>query len=215
MMFGPDRRLYAFQSEAVQIVAYDVNSNETVIADNVQCRDLAVTHGNEIYFTDPSNHKVWFIDANRQKRVVDQFINSPSGVQLTPDQSWLLVSDADGQFVYSFQILPDGSLTNRQRYFYLHLEDGSTQSGAGAMTVDTQGRLYVATEMGVQICDQAGRVQCILSAPHRSEIPAIAFGGANVDELYLACGDTIYKRKTKAKGVLSFQDPIKPPTPRL
>ena len=31
----------------------------------------------------------------------------------------------------------------------------------------------------------------------------------------LGDGDKVYKRKTKTKGVLSFQAPIKPPTPRL
>ena len=39
--------------------------------------------------------------------------------------------------------------------------------------------------------------------------------GRRLDELYVTNGDKVFKRKTKAKGVLSFQAPIKPPTPRL
>ena len=30
------------------------------------------------------------------------------------------------------------------------------------MEVDSAGRLYVATRLGIQVCDQAGRVNCIL-----------------------------------------------------
>jgi sugar lactone lactonase YvrE len=83
------------------------------------------------------------------------------------------------------------------------------------MTVDTQGRLYVSTEMGIQICDQAGRVNGIILAPRRKPISDVVFGGPNLDELYVTCGDRVYKRKTKAKGVLTFLEPIKPPAPHL
>jgi hypothetical protein len=41
------------------------------------------------------------------------------------------------------------------------------------------------------------------------------FGGANFDELYATASDKVYRRKTKAKGVLSSQPPITPPAPRL
>ena len=83
------------------------------------------------------------------------------------------------------------------------------------MTVDTQGWLYVATEMGIQICDQPGRVHGIILPPRKGAITSIAFGGPNRDELYVTCGDQVFKRKTKAKGVLTFEEPIKPPVPGL
>ena len=41
------------------------------------------------------------------------------------------------------------------------------------------------------------------------------FGGPDFDELYATCGDKVLKRKLTAKGVLSFQAPIKPGAPRL
>jgi sugar lactone lactonase YvrE len=44
----------------------------------------------------------------------------------------------------------------------------------------------------------------------------VCFGGKDLSELFIACGDTIYKRPTKAKGVVSGQQaPIKPPAPKL
>jgi len=127
----------------------------------------------------------------------------------------LYVADTRGQFVYSFQIQPDGSLAHRQRYFYLHLANGSTQSGADGMTVDAVGRLYVTTEIGLQICDQAGRVNGIVLKPQNKWLSNPVFGGPNLDTLFVTCGDKVYKRKTKATGVLSSRAPIQPPPPRL
>ncbi|HWF18543.1 MAG TPA: SMP-30/gluconolactonase/LRE family protein [Verrucomicrobiae bacterium] len=215
LMFGPDGKLYGCQIGARRIVSFAADGKEEVIAKDTDCNDLAVTHTGEIYFTDHINKKIWFINAQHEKRLVDEGIAFPNGIRLTPDQGLLQVSDTKGQFVYSFQVEPDGSLVDKQRYFDLHIVDGAMQSGADGMTVDTEGRLYVTTEMGIQICDQAGRVQCIIPKPARAGLPAVAFGGANRDELYVACGDKLYKRKTKAKGVLSFEAPIKPPAPHL
>lgn len=215
LMFGPDGKLYGCQIGSKHIVSYDPDGKEHVITRVEDCNDLAITHSGDIYYTDHTHKKIWLITAKGEKRLVDSGIASPNGIRLTPDQSLLQVSDSKGQFVYSFQIEPDGSLADKQRYFYLHLVDGSMQSGADGMTVDTEGRLYVTTEMGVQICDQAGRVQAILPKPQRAPLVAVAFGGANRDELFIACGDKLYKRKTKAKGVLSFEAPIRPPAPHL
>ena len=146
--------------------------------------------------------------------VVDAGIESPSGVCLSPDQSLLYVCDTRGQFVYSYQIQSDGSLAAKQRYFHLHEPDGVT-SGADGMTVDTDGRLYVATALGVQFCDQAGRVNGIIAKPQNKWLANVVFGGPKFDTLFVTCSDKVYKRKTLATGVLSFQPPIKPETPRL
>lgn len=215
LMFGPDGKLYACQNNNQRIVAYDPEGTEAVLAEDVNSNDLAVTHNAEIYFTDPGNQRVWFINAKKEKRVVDTGIARPNGVLLTPDQSLLIVADSSGQFVYSFQIQPDGSLAHKQAYFHLHLPDGRTDSGADGMTVDTEGRLYVTTRLGLQMCDQAGRVNGIIAKPQDKWLANVVFGGPNLDTLYVTCADKVYKRKTKAQGVLSAQAPILPPRPRL
>jgi sugar lactone lactonase YvrE len=214
-MFGPDGKLYACQNGKKRIVAYDTEGKETVLTEGIESNDLAVTSNGGMYVSDPSNKQVWFINRKGEKQIVDTGITRPNGVVLSPDQSLLLVADTAGQFVYSFQIQPDGSLAYKQPYFHLHLADGATQSGADGMTVDTQGNLYVTTQVGLQVCDQAGRVNGIISKPQRAWLSNVVVGGPNLDELYVTCNDKVYKRKTKAKGVLSFQQPIQPPTPKL
>jgi sugar lactone lactonase YvrE len=215
LMFGSDGKLYACQNGNKRIVAFDDNAKEETIAEQVESNDLAVAHNGNIYFSDPANKKVWFINAKHEKKVADTGISEPNGVLLSPDQTLLYVADTHGQFVYSFQIQPDGSLDHKQRYYHLHLVDGATQSGADGMTVDTQGRLYVTTEMGVQVCDQAGRVQGIILKPQDKWLSNVAFGGPELDELYVTCEDKVFKRKTRAQGVLSLDPPVKPTAPRL
>ena len=64
------------------------------------------------------------------------------------------------------------------------------------------------------MCDQAGRVNCIIPTPNR-KVSNVAFGGPKFDTLYATCGDKVYRRKTQATGVLSWQAPVLPPKPRL
>jgi len=215
LMFGPDRKLYACANGKRQITTYDDAGKETVFAEDLGSNDLCLANNGNLYVTDPGHQRVWLITKEKEKKVVDEGIKFPNGVRLTPDQSLLVVDDTQGQFVYSFQIQPDGSLTNKQRYFHLHLADGSTQSAADGMTYDTQGRLYVATELGLQFCDQAGRVNGIIAKPQNKWLANVVFGGPKFDTLFVTCSDKVYKRKTRAEGVLSFREPIKPPAPRL
>jgi sugar lactone lactonase YvrE len=104
-------------------------------------------------------------------------------------------------------------MAEAQSYGELEVAKG-TKPDVGGLCVDTNGWLYVATSLGIQVLDQAGRVNFIISTPR----PAldVCFGGKDLSELFIACGDTIYKRPTKAKGVVSGQQPpIKPPAPKL
>ena len=89
------------------------------------------------------------------------------------------------------------------------MPDTADDSGADGMRVDRDGRLYVATRMGIQVCDQAGRVNCIIPTPN-GKVANLCFGGADFDTLYATCGDKVYKRKVKVKGANAFQEPIKP-----
>ena len=83
------------------------------------------------------------------------------------------------------------------------------------MTMDTTGRLYVATRLGVQVLDQLGRVHIILRKPGEGFLTNVVFGGKNLDTLYATCGDSVYRRKLKARGVVPWQAPIQPPRPGL
>ena len=213
--YGASGYLYGCESGENRISVYNAQGYPTPLLHASGVGDMTITHKGEMYFTDPAHHRIWYVNELGKKILVDEGIAEPTSVQLTPDQSLLLVTDAHGQFVYSFHIQPDGTLAAKQRYFYLHLADASLASHAGGMAVDAKGWLYVATELGVQICDQPGRVNCILPPPQRDLITSVALGGAKFDELFVTCGDRVYKRKTLATGVVSALAPIRPAKPGL
>ena len=215
MMFGPDGRLYAGATRTRQIVAYDASGAAQVLAEDMPSNDLAVNVKGDLYFTDTANKKVWFLPKAGKPRVVDEGIESPNGVLFSPDQSLLYVSDYTGQLSWVFQIQPDGSLAHKQRYFYVHVPDAATRSGSDGMAVDADGRVYIATTLGVQVFDQIGKCHAIIPAPQRAALSNVEFGGPNFDELYVTNGDKVFKRKTRVKGVLSWRPPITPAPPRL
>ena len=214
LMFGPDGKLYACQDGKKRIVAYDSEGNESTVAEEVNCNDLCVTHQGGIYFTEPPKKQIWYVPPGGQKRVVDSNERSgiafPNGIRLTPDQSLLLVADMRGQFVWSYHIEPDGSLSAKQPYFHLHLADGKMESGADGMTVDSNGTLYVTSHLGVQFFDQLGRANGIISKPQNKWLANLVFGGPELNYLYACCTDKVYRRKTKVHGVHFFQAPVKP-----
>jgi len=137
----------------------------------------------------------------------------PNRLAVSPDQTRLYASGYDSRFITSFEILPDGSLSNWQKYHELELND-SGKIETGGLCVDTNGWLYVATALGIQVCDQAGRVNFIIPTPQQPH--DVCFGGKDLSELFIACGDKIYRRPTKAHGIVSGQmPPIKPAPPKL
>jgi gluconolactonase len=215
MMFGPDGRLYTGATRTRQIVAYDPTGTAQVLTEDMPVNDLAVNVKGDLYFTDTANKKVWLLPKGGTPRVVDEGIESPNGVLFSPDQTLLYVSDYVGQLSWVFQIQPDGSLAYKQRYFYVHMPDAATRSSSDGMAVDAEGRVYIATALGVQVFDQIGKCHAIIPAPQRMSLSNVEFGGPNFDEMYVTNGDKVYKRKTKVKGVLSWRPAIKPPAPRL
>jgi sugar lactone lactonase YvrE len=116
--------------------------------------------------------------------------------------------------VWSFQVQKDGALANAEPFYHLETGDDSSQSGADGMTVDNEGHLYVTTRLGVQICDQPGRVVGIISKPHSGSLSNAVFAGPGLEWLYVTAGDRVYRRHMRRKGVLPWQ-PMKPPQPRL
>jgi sugar lactone lactonase YvrE len=190
-----------------------------VIAEGLRGNDLVVLHDGSMFVTEPSGDpakaaSVTFISARGEKKIVDSGLKFPNGVTTSPDQSLLYVAESRSHWVYSYQIQPDGSLAHKQRYFWLHVPDTAEDAGADGIRVDRDGRLYAATRMGVQICDQAGRVNCILPTPN-GRASNIAFGGPEFDTLFATCGDKVFKRKLKVKGANAFAAPIKPKAPGL
>ena len=219
LMFGPDGRLYAAEPGKKRIVSYGADGAESVVASAVDARDLAVTSKGLIYFTDPAARRIWLLDAAKRKRVAFQSTAEssmafPSGLRLTPDEHLLNVADRDGRWVWSFEIAPDNLLRYGMAFHHLEAPDDSAVTQAGGMTLDTTGHLFVATKLGIQICDQPGRVVGILRKPQAGVVNSVVFGGAGLHTLYATAGDKVYARTLRRTGVLPWV-PVKLPRPQL
>ncbi len=217
--FGPDGRLYSAAGGEQKIIAYDPQGKATVIADGFRGNDLVVANNGNVYVTHPGWNgvdpsQVILIKPNGERKVVDTGLRFANGITLSPDQTLLYVDDMVSHWVYSYQIQPDGSLQSKQRYYWLHVPDTADYSQSDGMRVDRDGRLYVATRMGIQVCDQAGRVNAIIPTPN-GRVSNLTFGGPDFDTLFATCGDKVFKRKLKIKGASGWDKPVKPAAPRL
>ena len=218
--FGPDGRRYAVATQDQEVVAYDASGVKSVLARGIAGNDLVVARNGDVYVTNPpagsSNEpsKVWLLRPGKEPAVVDAGLRFANGVTLSPDQTLLYVADYRSHWVYSYQIRPDGTLAHKQRYFHLHEPDEEDMSFADGLRCDREGRLYVATRLGIQVCDQAGRVNAIIPVPN-GRVSNLCFGGARFDTVYATCGDKVYRRRLNAVGANGWDVPHKPAAPRL
>ncbi len=235
----PDGRLLASDYNKKTLIAISASGAKATVARDVRPSALVVSHQGTIYFLDDYG-AVWMIGRNGRKQPAvaapkqgqaaskEEKDNPRSGgeksppvaeqaLTLTPDQS-LLIATGGGprKALMSWRVQADGTLTDGQTFYDLTAAYGQNGTHVAALAHDAQGWLYAATPTGIQICDQAGRVNGILALPERSSlVTGLAWGGANHDTLYVACGGNLYRRKMRAKGVLPFEAPVKPPSPRL
>lgn len=214
LAFGPDDRVYVTDAANAKIVAYTKDGKFATISLGIRGLNLVVTHSGAVYLTEPEigdglSGKVWLIKSNGQKTLLDSGLNHPSGIALSPDGLWLAVAESKTHWGYSYRVAPDGTAQDKQRFYWFHVPDEADDSGAGALAMDRDGRLYAATRMGVQVFDRNGRMRAILPVPG-GEVTGLAFGGANFDTLYVSCADhKLYWRKLRVPGAPPWAEPIK------
>lgn len=120
--------------------------------------------------------------------------------------------EANSHWGYSYRVQDDGSVTDRQKFYWLHVPDTADDSGASAACFDRDGRLYVATRMGVQVLDRNGRSRAILPLPLIDEpVTGVCFGGKDFDTLYTCAGGKVFARRMKSRGLPPAAAPIQLP----
>lgn len=213
MAFGHDGKLYAC-NDGKQIVRFDETGKSEPFLADTPCQSIATMPAG-FFFSDPATLTLYWSDYKGTKRKVDQLPSVITGIVPTPDHAFLHLGSNQSMFTWHYRISAEHDLEARQNYGYLHLPDGELSSGVGDMTVDTEGRVYVATKLGVQVLDQLGRVNLIFQRPSGTPATGISFGGPMFDMLYITCGEKVYRRKLNAQGAKTFEQPLELPKPRL
>jgi gluconolactonase len=215
--FGPDGTLYAVVPGEKEIVALSPQGHSRTVAEGIAAHGIVVRHDGMVYVSEPGEHsdmpsRVWQI-ASTGKKLVDEGLASASGVAFSPDGSLFYVAEKTTKWVYSYVVRPDGSLRDKQSYFWLHMTDIPNDSGAEDLAVDTHGNLYVATRMGIQVCDQNGRVRAILPLPTPcGPVRSLCFAGEHFDVLYVTDGKQVFKRRLKVRGFAPWAAPMAVPS---
>src|SRR5260221_5280053 len=218
--FGPDGKRYTVAGGTKQILSYDKNEKETVVADSIPGNDLVVANNGNIYVTSPNGvtptGKLYLICPNGERVAVDSTLKFPNGVTISPDQTQLYATESATHWVWAYKIKKDGTLTYKQRYGWLHTPDTEDNAWPDGIRCDTAGRMFVATRIGIQVLDQLGRVNAILPIPpSNGQASNVCFGGPDFNILYVSAGDKVFRRKLKTRGANSFDKPIKPGNPRM
>ncbi len=142
----------------------------------------------------------------RAIRIEDKMIR-PNGIQLSRDQKTLYVSDSNGADIIAWDVQPDGLVRNRRAFASLTGRStrdnglGGIKTFADGMTIDNDGRLYVATGGGVEVMSEQGK--------HLGTIPIkcppadcqnLAFSGSGKGTLYVGGAGSLYKIAMIARG---------------
>jgi sugar lactone lactonase YvrE len=201
------------------VVIFDGKNSKT-LADSAACNDITVAFNGNIYITQPDGRdrpgKLILVRPNGKKEVVDTGLRFPNGLCLNPDQTQLYVTESASHWVWAYSINTDGTLSNKQKFGYLHVRDVDENAWSDGLKCDSDGRIYVTTLSGIQVMDQLGRVNAIIPTPMaKGQVSNLCFGGPNFDVLYASSADKVFRRKVKVKGANGFEKPFKAGVPKL
>jgi enterochelin esterase-like enzyme/sugar lactone lactonase YvrE len=208
LSFGSQGELYTVSSQTGKIVSYDPTGKATVYADGISGRYVLAMPGGGLYVTAAGERTgepgaVWFVKDGR-KTVVDSGLKLSTGLALRPDQWLLSVADGGSKWAYSYQVNPDGTLTNKERFFWLHVPDWEDDAGAESACYAKEGQLFLATRYGIQVCADDGPTQVILPLPGNARPIGVCLGGPEFDTLFAFSGEKIWKRKVKTHASGAF-----------
>lgn len=215
LSIGADGRLYSVSEKTGKIMSYDAEGHGTLVLDGLTGQSVVAMPNGSLYVTTNSNKpgnqgSVWLVKDGKSRQV-DAGQKFATGVAYRPDQWLLSVADGKSKWAYSYQIADDGSLIDKERFFWLHVADWDDDAGAETICYALEGQMFVATRSGIQICADDGPTQVILPLPDRSRATGVCLGGKEMDTLFAFCGNKIWKRKVKthAMGAFTPWTPVK------
>ncbi len=132
---------------------------------------------------------------------MDNGVGLPNGIQLSPDEKILYVADTTGEYVLAYDVAASGIVGERRNFARLTHGADVTSAGADGLAIDAEGRVYVATSLGVQIFSAKGVALGVITLPKRPQ--NLAFAGQNKQDLFIVGQGAVYRIHTRARGLLS------------
>jgi gluconolactonase len=93
---------------------------------------------------------------------------------LSPDERTLYVTNTEAG-ILAFDVQPDGSLRNSRPF-------AKPEGGQDGLAIDAAGRLYIASDIGVQVYSPQGQHIGLIPAPRH--LTSLGFAGTDKKALY-------------------------------
>lgn len=195
-----------------ELWSIDKEGNHTVLITDFNGKklngpnDLWIHPNSGIYFTDPlykrdywtrssemqqEGQYVYYLYPDRKTVIkVATDLVQPNGIIGTPDGKQLYIADIGANKTYVYDILPDGSLTNRKLF---------TSLGSDGMTIDNEGNIYL-TGRGVTVFNPEGE-QIEYIPVEANWTSNVCFGGKDMKTLFITASQYLYSLRMNVKGV--------------
>ena len=150
--------------------------------------DLTVDSRGGIYFSDAA---VLYIRPDGDViKVAD--VDRPHGLALSPDEKILYVANTLDETILAFDVHADGTIAGRREF---------AKVATGGITVDSAGRVYVATRIGVQIFSPQGARLGTIPIGMADGPQNLAFAGFDRKTLFVVGRGAVWKVGMQAQGV--------------
>jgi gluconolactonase len=137
---------------------------------SVRPNDLAADSQGGAYFTSGC---LFYANPNGTVTVAAEDLRT-NGIAFSPDDKILYVTNGAG--LVAFDVVGPGKLANRRDFAKL-------DSGGDGTAVDSEGRLYVTINAGVQVIDKSGTSLGVIPTPRG--VISVAFAGPNKKTLFV------------------------------
>lgn len=201
-----DTNIIFCQGASHSIACLNREMEISVLVDNYQGKplnspnDLILKTDGSFYFSDPpyglkdekenpemfqDKAGVYYFSEGKLKRIFEE-LNYPNGVCLSPDEQFLYISSNHPQEPYLYKCLLSvtGEITEKTIL---------REENADGIATDLDGNLFLSTNEGVLIISEEGQKLALLPLPE--PVHNIAWGGSNLNELYITAGGSVYKAK--------------------
>ncbi len=215
MMFNLDNNLVICEGYTSKVIERDTNGiylqtyadkyNGTVFN---RPNDLCLDGKGGIYFTDPTwenwvpqvEKRLYYRTPQNTIIALVNDLDKPNGVILSKDGKTLYLVDSSTPDVRAYDVLTDGTLTNKRLFATLKTPIGQENtSGGDGMTVDSDGNVYIANSLGIQIFDNMGLYMKTINVPE--SCTNCTFGGSEMKTLFITAGKNLYSVELNVTGL--------------
>ncbi len=205
-------RLYICESETRRVTRLDLKGKIETLAEDYQGKkfnapnDIVVRKDGHVYFTDPAFgsandrrdldfYGIWHISPKGDLDAVARWQTRPNGIAVSADGKVLFVCDSDRHAVVAFDLDRAGAAGNQRDVIK------NVAGVPGGIRTDVDGRFYVAAK-GVGVYSPEGKLQrTLLESENASNC---AFGEGDLESLFIAARDSVYRVKLGVKGALQY-----------